>query len=530
MAKLLIWEDLDPAKKLAVKALSEESFETFIRIWFNVMQGQQFRKNWHLTYICAELEKVLSGETQNVIFNVAPGSSKTEIFSIHMPVYSMLKSKRVRNLNLSFSASLVNDNGVRTREIISSEEFQELWPCKMTKASGGDITVVDKNGKDKLVLTSRALGSQVTGKRGGYMDDPDLPFEFSGMLTLDDPEKPKDLFSAVKRKAGHTTLKNTVRSRRMTDRTPCVVVQQRLHVNDATWFLMSGGMGGMEFKQVIIPALVTRDFRETLPDWLKPEFDQDVLTSKPVLIDGVEHFSFWPAKESAESFLALRDADLYTFESQYQQKPIALGGNIFKGEWIQYYGDTEKATLPTPEKYEYTFTTADTAQKTKEINDYSVLCHWGKLKDRIYLIDAVRGKWEAPDLEVVAKAFFRDAWARNKTHGRLRKIYIEDKASGTGLIQALAKSLPIEITAVQRDTDKVVRAFDAAPVIKKGCIVLPDNHDITAEAVAEICGFTLDDSHPHDDIVDNVMDAANFEMNLADDPVARMRKLAGLAK
>ena len=43
-------------------------------------------------------------------------------------------------------------------------------------------------------------------------------------------------------------------------------------------------------------------------------------------------------------------------------------------------------------------------------------------------------------------------------------------------------------------------------------------------------GFTFDDSHPHDDIVDNVVDAANFEMNLLDDPVERMKRLAGMKK
>ena len=42
--------------------------------------------------------------------------------------------------------------------------------------------------------------------------------------------------------------------------------------------------------------------------------------------------------------------------------------------------------------------------------------------------------------------------------------------------------------------------------------------------------FTFDDSHPNDDIVDNIVDAVNVEMNLADDPVARMKKLAGLRK
>lgn len=528
---MIQWEDLDLARKQAIKALSEQSFEKMLRIWFQIGQAQKFQSNWHFTYLCWKVEQIIKGEAQNVIFNITPGSGKTEIFSIHMPVYGMLKSPKVRNLNLSFSDSLVKDNGIRTREIIGCDEFQELWPTKLAKASGGDITALNDNDKAWLTLTSRAIGGQVTGKRGGYMEDPSKPWSFTGMLTLDDPDKPKDMYSSVKRKAAHTLLKNTVRSRRMTDRTPCVVVQQRLHVNDSTWFLMNGGMGGMKFEQVIIPALVTEEYRDTLPDWLKEEFDRDVLSSPSVMIDGVEHFSFWPAKESAESLLALREADLYTFESQYQQNPIALGGNAFKSDWFQYYGDGEKANMPKPERFEYLFTTADTAQKAEEIHDYSVFVLWGKYKDRVYFIDGIRGKWEAPELEKMALNFYGNCfkWAKdNKTS--LRKVYIEDKASGTGLIQSINKKLPIDITPVQRNTDKVTRAMDAAPIMKAGRCVFPESHEMLSDMEVELVSFTFDDSSPHDDICDNVFDAVNFEMNMLDDPVSRMKRLAGLSK
>lgn len=519
---MLIWEDLTAAQKRAVKEMSEYSFEKMIRIWFQLLQGQRFLGNWHFSYLCSEVEKIIKGESQNVIFNITPGSGKTEIFSIHMSPYASLKSKKVRNLNLSFSDGLVQQNSNRIKEIIGSPEWQELWPGKLAKASTKDLIVTD-GGKVKLQVNSRSIGGQVTGLRGGYMDD-----GFTGMLVLDDPDKPDDMLSKVKREAGHMRLKNTVRSRRMKDTTPIVMVQQRLHVNDSTWFMTNGGMGGIQFKVVSIPALVTKEYRETLPDWLKPEFDRDVLSSKPVMIDGVAHYSFWPAKESAEELLALRNADPYTFASQYQQQPVALGGNVFKTEWFQYYGSSEKCTLPKPDRFEYTFITVDTAQKTGELNDYSVICYWGMYKDRVYFIDGVRGKWEAPDLETNFVAFVNQCWKRNKECGTLRRIHVEDKSSGTGLIQSAAKKIMIKINPVQRDKDKVTRAMDAAPVMRAGRVALPESHPMLAEILAEVAAFTFDDSHPHDDIVDNIIDAVNIEMNMADDPVGRMKKLAGL--
>lgn len=522
---MLIWEDLTAAQKRAIKEMSEYSFEKMIRIWFQLLQGQKFLGNWHFSYLCDEVEQIIRGESQNVIFNITPGSGKTEIFSIHMSPYASIKSPKVRNLNLSFSDGLVQQNSNRIKEIIGSPEWQELWPGKLAKASAKDLIVNDANGKVRLQVNSRSIGGQVTGLRGGYMDE-----GFTGMLVLDDPDKPDDMFSKVRRDAMHMRLKNTVRSRRMKDTTPIVMVQQRLHVNDSTWFMTNGGMGGIEFKVVSIPALVTEEYRESLPDWLKPEFDRDVLTSEPVYIDGVAHYSFWPAKESAKDLLALREADPYTFASQYQQQPIALGGNVFKTEWFQIYGSGDKATLPKPDRFEYTFITGDTAQKAGELNDYSVFCYWGMYKNRVYFIDGVRGKWEAPDLETNFVAFVNQCWKRNKECGTLRRIHIEDKASGTGLIQGAQKKLPIQVNPVQRNTDKVTRAMDAAPVMRAGRVALPENHPMLPEIIAETAAFTFDDSHPNDDIVDNIVDAVNIEMNMADDAIERMKKLAGLRK
>ena len=81
---------------------------------------------------------------------------------------------------------------------------------------------------------------------------------FSGLIALDDIDKPDDMFSKVKREKNHVLLKNTIRSRRAKkkkgDETPILSVQQRLHAQDATWFMMSGGMA-IDFDRIVIPAM-----------------------------------------------------------------------------------------------------------------------------------------------------------------------------------------------------------------------------------------------------------------------------------
>ena len=119
----------------------------------------------------------------------------------------------------------------------------------------------------------------------------------------------------------------------------------------------------------------------------------------------------------------------HVFSSQYNQDPVALGGNIIKGEHFHRY-----TVLP---KIKWRKIYADTAQKTKERNDFSVFEEWGLGADgKMYLLDLIRGKWEAPELQKRAIAFWNKAKVRDlENFGSLRKMMVEDKSSGTGLVQ-----------------------------------------------------------------------------------------------
>ena len=139
--RLLKWEDMTDAEKIAVKVMSEASFEAFMRIWFQLLQGQYFRKNWHHTYECQLAEQVYQGKIKRGIVNVAPGSTKTEMWSIHWPVWCIIQcikeGRSTRWLPLSYSDDLVTENSARVKEIIDSEEFQSLWPMRQSKDTSG---------------------------------------------------------------------------------------------------------------------------------------------------------------------------------------------------------------------------------------------------------------------------------------------------------------------------------------------------------------------------------------------------------
>lgn len=106
------------------------------------------------------------------------------------------------------------------------------------------------------------------------------------------------------------------------------------------------------------------------------------------------------------------------------------------------------------------------------------------------------------------EAFVKGCWAKNgKANGTLRKVYIEDKSSGTGLIQEMAKRLPLSVTPVPRERDKLTRALDVQGfhAAKKVCLPYGDSQNY--ELVSEVAAFTADDSHKHDDQTDVMIDA-----------------------
>lgn len=210
--------------------------------------------------------------------------------------------------------------------------------------------------------------------------------------------------------------------------------------------------------------------------------------------------ALFPEHKSREFILKrkkLMRAD--SFESLYQQNPYIPGGDIFRTEWWRYYrgGVTPKIVR----RVIY----GDTAQKIKQRHDYSVFQCWGlSNENQIFLLDQVRGKWESPDLKVQAIAF----WNKHRAvigSGPLIAFKVEDKVSGTGLIQDLRRaphSMPM--IEIPRAVDKVLRANDVTPHIKAGHVHIPEDAPWVSQYLLEFSEFP---NGKNDDQVDPTIDA-----------------------
>lgn len=529
-AEPIEWSELTFPQKVAIKRRSERSFLEFTRLWFEIMQGDHLLINWHHHYMADSIDDLVAGklEPKNLLVNVSPGGTKTEFFSVHFPAYQAVavktkRLKRFRNFNISFSDSLVVKNAKRTRDIIKSTEFQELWPCRFGVDQAEDWAIINDKGKVFGETTSRAAGGQITGGRGGYFGP-----EYSGCVMLDDYNKPDDMFSETRRIKANRTLTNTIRSRRgdksKAHPTPFVSIQQRLNVDDASGYMLSGGMG-VDFHHVVIPALVSKEYIDTLQEPYKTLCWETVKDTESVVVGGVRYWSYWPEMEDVNDLLALWERDEYTFLSQYMQTPKRLSGGLIDTDWFPRY-----EVLP-PLVWRGVYVDTNSG-KVEDHNDFTVFTLAGICREgNAYIIDVVRGKWDPEDLLLKAVEVW-DKWkvTNAKQPARLRYMAIEDKQAGQGLITTLKKRKKIPLKEIPRGAgqNKLVRCNNVTPQVKIGQVLVPrlfdDNgkkitHTLYADgayagstdwvpvALKEAADFSADDSHDNDDIWDTWMDA-----------------------
>lgn len=489
----------NPFELAVAKIKCENNHLFFSRYFFKARQGIQFKVNWHHQLICDTLQKVIDGKIKNVVINVPPGSSKTELAVINFIARGLAINPRSRFLHLSGSDSLASLNSQSAREIIRSDEYQQFWPLKIADDANAKKrwnVLVDDQPAGGVYATS--LGGQIVGFRAGHMTE-----GFSGCILIDDPLKPEEAYSKTKMNAANRTLITTVKSRKATPDTPIVIIMQRISDGDPVGFIKGGNLEG-DWTYVKIPALIDAAYVSTLD----PKYKDLIQIGEQ---DAKGRFSYWQYKEPIQNLLAMERGDgadstgakvsRHVFSSQYQQEPVTLGGNIIKGEHFIRY-----ETLP---KIKYRKIFADTAQKTKEANDFSVFECWGMGDNgKIYLLDLIRGKWEAPELQRRAISFWQKHKALNiEMLGSLREMMVEDKSSGTGLIQTIKTMNNIPIKPIERSTDKLTRCMDMLPYVESGMVCVPANADFTNDFIAEAESFTADDSHEHDDFLDPLMDA-----------------------
>lgn len=445
----------------------EQSFAYFVkRAWRHIITDALIW-NWHMDAVCEHLQALAESKLEpRLLINVPPGASKSTLVGVMYPAWLWGPGKQPwhRYIGAAHEQGLaVRDNRLM-RELITSPWYQMHWPIDFK----GDQNEKLYFENDKRGFRQACAVASMTGRRGHT-------------IAWDDPLNPEKAHSQVSRDTALRVLTETLPTRLNDPKTSAIiVVMQRLHEADPSGHIFSEDLG---YEHLCIPMEFEpkRRFYTSL-GWTDPRKDENEL--------------MFPARFPQEVIDRDKQAmGSYAWAGQMQQRPSPAGGGIFKDEWWRYL----KVSPPIEWRSIY----VDTAQKEKQQNDYSVLQCWGRTSaGQAVCLDMIRGKWEAPELMTHARAF----WAKHKAvqgQGVLRAMKIEDKVSGTGLIQTLKRE-GIPVIAVQRNIDKITRAYDAAPFIESGNVILMDDLPHLSDMLSEASAFP---NGAHDDTLDPMMDA-----------------------
>src|SRR6516165_597782 len=177
----------------------------------------------------------------------------------------------------------------------------------------------------------------------------------------------------------------------------------------------------------------------------------------------------------------------YNFAGQYQQMPSPQGGGMVKAAWFRHYAANER-----PEEFDHIVQSWDTANKASELSDFSVCTSWGIKGKDLYLLHVLRKRMEYPEL----KRAVREQCAAFEAS----VVLIEDKASGTQLIQELVHEGLHAVTRYQPQADKIMRMHAQTAMIENGFVHLPKDAAWLPEYLHELTVFP---KGKHDDQVDS---------------------------
>src|SRR5262249_45359957 len=182
------------------------------------------------------------------------------------------------------------------------------------------------------------------------------------------------------------------------------------------------------------------------------------------------------------------------FSAQYLQRPIPEEGNIIKRDWFKFYD-----WPPRPEPGDRIVQSWDTAMKPDQRNDPSVCTTWRERNGACYLIDVVRERVDYPELKRLVLSL------RSKFEPDA--ILVEDKGSGTALIQELRNAGSPFPIPIDPKGDKVMRMYVQAAKIEAGQVYLPREAPWLSEFLLEVLAFPR---YRHDDQVDSLSQFLNW--------------------
>ena len=436
--------------------LCQDNFMYFVKeVWPEfIYRKTKDESRWgHHQIIANEFTNISNNSRGRLIVNMPPRHTKSEFASVYFPAWMMGRNPKMKLMQVSHNTELATRFGSKVRNLLASPEYSQIF---------GDVRLrEDAKAKGKWETNhggeyfAAGVGGAITG-RG------------ADLLIIDDPHTEQDSLSEGAMERAYDWYTSGPRQR-LQPGGSIVLVMTRWAEDDLTGRLIKAQKEPKadRWKQISFPAIMPSGD----PVW-------------------PEYWSF-EELEKVKASLTIRN-----WSAQYMQEPTSEEGAIIKRDWWQVW----KGGLPT---LKHVIQSYDTAFSKQETADYSAITTWGIFKpfedepEAIILLDAVRGKWDFPELKVVALDQYK--------YWEPESVVIEQKATGQPLTQEFRRmGIPVIDFVPSKGKDKHTRVNACAPMFESGQVFYPEGERFAYEVIEECAAF------PHganDDYVDSTTQA-----------------------
>ena len=449
-AKALIQKLELRQKELETSERAKNNFLDFVKaVWPEFIGGYHHKK------IAEKFELLKDKKLKRLIVNMPPRHTKSEFASYLLPAWIMGHAPKTKIIQATHTGELAFRFGRKVRNLMNHEDYKRVFTDVELSQDSQAAGRWETNHGGEYFATG--VGGAITG-RG------------ADLLIIDDPHSEQDALSETAFDNAYEWYTSGPRQR-LQPGGIIVIVMTRWSTKDLTGKLINAQteIKADQWDVIEFPAIFPK-------------------TGNPI----------WPEFWKKDELLSVKASlNEQKWQAQWQQSPTSEEGSIIKREWWMKW----ESQTP-PNNIQHIIQSYDTAYSKKETADYSAITTWGvftsEADGKVYLIllDAIKGRWDFPELK-------RKALAKYKEY-EPETIIIEAKASGLPLTHELRQvGIPVTNFTPSKGNDKHVRVNAVAPVFEAGQVWVPDER-WAQEVIEECAAFPFGDN---DDYVDSTTQA-----------------------
>lgn len=463
------------------------------------------------TILSNKFQEFYNSQADLFLLEASPRTGKTDFVVNIFMIWILGNHTRERFIIVCDNKKLMTDLRRKLERVFYSPLFERMFPTvKVKRANESEIILSNEN---LIAFTTSGSTTPIgTGYHWHFYID------YLNAETLRSPAKTEKAFSQLTQFL--TRTQNNPNTR-------IIVDNQRLGPEDLSNYFVT------QYKEYDKPM-----FRLTFPYQFDEDRSYDV-NGKEIKFKKGEFLVSRFNEDGKKTILARQG--LYNYETQYLQKPRKARGDLVRRDMLKFYTNYELQNVD----FRKGIITTDLALEDKEYHDYNVFCFWLiDHDDNLYLADMLRLKVKG----IVAESALYKFYLKCKEGKMLglennvgcTEIHFEDTTNTKPTIQRYQDGLVVEVSkwdeerkthvksydkiqlrgivkTFTRVKKKFSRFIDALPHIEAGKVFLPSydikidgiedvQMDIVEPLIKEAEEFREDDSHDHDDIVDNLVD------------------------